>query len=139
MPSRFCITLAMFSAASLLLGCTGGSTPVAKVSGVVKYKDKELTSGMVTFHGPKDRTAAAGIGANGQYECNNAPVGENKISVAVLAPGAVDTADDPGKIAPKGGPPAFSSPIPEKFADPEKSGLKLEVKSGSQTHDIILQ
>jgi hypothetical protein len=29
--------------------------------------------------------------------------------------------------------------VPDKYADPEKSGLKIDVTGGKQTHDIQLE
>ncbi len=92
----------------------------------------------MTFHGSNDRTGAATTDASGAYHCKIAPLGENKVSVVVLAPAAPE--DDPAKgTSSKDAPPAFRSPLPEKYADPKTSGLKFEVKPGSQTYNIDLQ
>jgi hypothetical protein len=134
-------------------GCGSGT---AKVQGKVTYKGQPLgqgTVGIISMDGK--RTELAEIDANGNYEFVRAPVGEVKCTVVV--PPAPGTGTKTVSIAASGVEPKDKAamaavpnpeslhqpkgkhvPIPTKYADPEKSGLKYTITSGQNTINIEL-
>ncbi len=147
--------LGLLSGVLLLAAGCGSSGPPrevdrAEVSGKVLFKNKPLPGGRVTFVLSKGGFSASGdIDENGQYKVM-APVGDVQIGVdnRMLEPPKKDKKGK--KEAPK--PPPIKLPgdpdvpppkgkylkIPEKYADPGKSGLSYKVEKGTQTHDINL-
>lgn len=119
--------------ASVLLFLSGcGSHP--HVAGTVTYKDKNLTAGTVAFVGKDGKKHVAAILSDGSYKLIEPPVGQVKVGVEVRPiklniPGSTD----------KKGEKDPPSPIPERYADPNKSGLSTEIKEGSNTYDITLK
>jgi hypothetical protein len=108
-----------------------GNKAGAKVTGHVTYKGKPLPSGMITFTA-LDRTGSysSAIAADGTYAMDGMKPGKYAIAVAVMKP--VKPAAD--KAAAKD---VF--PIPEKYADPKKSGIEAEVKAGENDVNLDLQ
>jgi hypothetical protein len=114
-----------------MLGCGGGPKlpPMAKVSGTVTFDGKPLPRGMVQFT-PEGSTvshplppATGAIGSDGRFTMYTAGVagavlGQHKISVEARE----DVDLNKVSWAP--------SLIPEKYANPEQSGLSFEVKGG---------
>lgn len=127
--------------------CAGCGPATTTMSGTVTYKNKPLTSGIVTF--VTDQGSANGtIDKEGSYTVETVPVGTAKVSV--FSSGGTSTTTKnfgpPGgkdrMTTPKGIPPeaekAFAGAkqgatgvnIPSKYSDPNTSDLKVEVKSG---------
>ncbi|HTU92419.1 MAG TPA: hypothetical protein VMF69_20225 [Gemmataceae bacterium] len=82
------------------------------------------------------------IGQDGSYQADNVPAGPAKIAVRVpKVANVVPPNMDPAKV-----PEPMKSmmsmpkpvPIPDKYADPEKSGLGYTVVGGKQDHDIVI-
>jgi hypothetical protein len=141
---------------ALTAGCGGNSYKArAKVKGQVRYFDKTLTAGTVSFIGTEGRVGSANIDFTGHYEMSDAPIGEVTITVTTpsMGPGGrgkigppkpppgVPEMQPPGDVA--GAPPPAIDPskivpIPGKYAKAETSGLKFTVAPGEQTHDIVL-
>lgn len=113
-----------------LCGC--GSHP--HVAGKVSYKDKNLTSGLVSFVGKDGKKHAASILSDGSYKLIEPPIGQVKVGVEVKPPITVSQGNDKAKAEK---PPP--SPIPVQYADPNKSGLTTEIKEGANTYDIPLK
>ena len=152
--------LVCLALAASLLGCGGGSGPRAIVKGKVTFAGKALTVGNVMFYGKdKDKTGNATIDKDGNYAMNDAPLGEVKITVFVpkMAPGGMAMMKGPGdkmkgmkdaksvdpsgsgkSISIMGDMPTNVVPIPDKFGNVDTSGLTYTVKSGEQTHDLVL-
>lgn len=137
-----------------LAGCHS-SKGRAKVKGKVKFFDKTLTAGTVSFHGKDGQVGTGNIDFQGNYEVGNAPLGDVTITVSVPQAMRGPTRGGPSPKPPPGVPEmrppgeagASSTPaidlskivqIPGKYASPESSGLKYTVESGEQTHDITL-
>jgi hypothetical protein len=160
MSGRFSI-FGAFVLVGLLAGLSGcgGPPPKAVVKGKVSIGGKNLTTGNVVFHGANNAQAMAIINESGEYEMKDAPVGEVKISVNVpkSPPGGFDKmmgrdvmkskafkdakSVDPesGKvISIMGAAPANIVPIPDKYGNPDTSGLIYTVTKGEQSKDLPL-
>ena len=129
-------------AAVLASGCGGRR---GTVSGEVRYNGKPLPSGTITFlaHSGETKVVTAEI-VDGRYVAQNVGVGPAKVAVATVPPAK-------GGLPPRGGkpvevttssapssPPGKYVPIPHRYANPEQSGLTLDVQPGSQTKDFEL-
>jgi hypothetical protein len=125
--------------------------PYAEVSGTVLFHGKPLPGGQVTFVNEGGFTGSATIDENGKYKLS-APTGTVKIAVdnAMLQTGGGGRGRGPGP--PQNKPmlkrPGAEAPqkmpghyvqIPQKYYNPEDSGLTYTVTSGAQTHDITLE
>jgi hypothetical protein len=132
-------------------GC-GGTKSKATVKGQVTIGSKPVYMGTVSFILNDKQSGSATTDQNGNYVVTDAPVGDCKISVTVpkLGPGLRG-----GPVIPKGMPamkdpnasestpaplmdPSKIVPIPDKYGDPNSSGLSFKVEKGEQTHDIKL-
>lgn len=132
----------------LMLGCGGSSK--GTVSGKVLYKGQPLKGGNVAIlskAGGGNLTSS--IQEDGSYSISKVPRGPAVITVETRSIRPVPQKALPGPYAraskdtlPPGlvvGDAARYVPIPEQYADPEKSGLSLDVKGGPQPHDIDLK
>jgi hypothetical protein len=137
----------------LLMAVTGCGSGTADISGRVTYQGKPLPAGAVIIHGANGKVQSGPISADGTYAIYKAPVGDVKIAVVTPKPPPPQPAATPGMKRSKGGgrkhpgaaeahpPPPVDKfvPIPERYKDPEQSGLTFTLKSGSQTIDLDLQ
>jgi hypothetical protein len=141
-------------------GC-GPTSGRAKVKGKVKFFDKYLTAGTVTFTAKDGRTGSGNIDFDGNYEVGDAPVGDCVITVKVptlpqfaaagkdkmpssakrpsglpemKAPGAADDTN----FTPNTIDPSRIVQIPGKYGSVDTSGLTYTVGRGEQTKDITL-
>jgi hypothetical protein len=147
----------------MLMILSAGCGSYGTVSGKVMMKDEPLHSGMVTFITPDRKwTRTSGIGEDGSYTIEKAPIGPMKISIfssgptprsqikfkeRMPGPEVAQGEDLPPRArrrinmgkgtsaatAPKG--PA----VPKKYNDPDTSELTYEVKPGAQEHNIELK
>ena len=136
----------------LLAGCSSYGT----ITGKVTYQGKPLPSGTVTFVPEQGGQAVTSDIRDGEYKVTKISPGPAKIAVSTPSrPGEIasfikkmqPSPEKTEKMAPGKSPPAgFDKsaeppkpvPIPNKFNDPNNSGLTYTVKSGSQVHDIDL-
>jgi hypothetical protein len=114
------------------------------VSGKVILDGKPLKGrGTVTFEGSKGGVSTL-ITSEGTYSLPDAPVGPVRITL-----GLGWSTDSGNGVVPSGPPPkkapkkvvAPAKPvknIPEKYTNPQTSGLTYTVKPGEQTFDIVL-
>ena len=149
---------------ALLLTTGTGCGPDYKSRGVVKGKvttgKKNLTTGTVMFYGKNGITASATIGEDGSYEMPDAPLGECKVTVTVMAmpqdPSVRARMKGGGPKMPQGpkdpnsteaSEPALPSgakfpstivPIDIKYSSPDTSGLSFTVQKGDNTYNIEL-
>ena len=129
---------------ALLCGC-GSKT--GRVSGKVTYKDKPVQGGTVTFLVSGKHSASSPIGEDGSYSIEKVPVGPAKISIVPpvpAGPGGGGPMMDPSKFGggvekPAAQPKTKPLNLPEKYKNPEKSGLEYTVTPGSQEHNIPLK
>jgi hypothetical protein len=99
------------------------------VSGRITYHGVGLASGFVEIVGPDGKSAQGTVRMGGIYTVWDPPHGHVKISVSTQPPTGLSAA-----------PPAKHSgnKLPERYADPDTSGLTLEVGGGKQTFNIAL-
>lgn len=131
------VLFGLYSVSSaLLIGCGGVST--TEVTGTVKYRDKPLTTGSITLLASDNNLYIGSIEANGQFSIPKVPVGPVKIAVSSPNPNDVETRGS-GASATIGERiggsrakpvPAGWVPIPEKYGDPQNSGLTGDAKRG---------
>jgi hypothetical protein len=131
---------------AFLAGCQGNPGPepviekVAPVSGTLTYRGQPLEHYQVTFLPADARRAAVGVtDATGKFtlgtnkENDGAPPGPNKVAVAFVGPPMPDTSvtdmpvDNPALL------PKPKIKIPEKYNNPETSGLTQEVPEDGVT------
>ena len=142
---RTAIAIAALSA----VGCGGGT---ADVSGKVTFKGKPVVYGTVVVVGSDGIPKSGAIQPDGTYRVSGVTLGAARLAVTSPRPPGSQTApkkqgrdvDDDEKPRPDPPPPAPPEviqnwvAIPEKYGDPAKSELTVEVKSGSP-HDIDLK
>lgn len=124
------------------IGCSSENRiETATVSGSVTYNGDPLQIGSLLFvpvgGGP---SAEANIGTDGSFEMgtydddDGAVLGEHKVMItAFTAPGGSGLPED---VIDGDGAPV--SVIPDFYGDLEKSGLKINVKSGDNSIDFVL-
>lgn len=120
-------TFAYLSSLTLLIlvGCAKTTPQTAPVNGKVVFNGKPLTTGTVVTIPDAGRGAHGVIGADGSFTLqtfeknDGAILGRHRVGVmAVMA----------GKKGPEGG--YGKSLIPDRYNNPESSGLNIEVESG---------
>jgi hypothetical protein len=155
---RFALLCLLLFPLSLLAAGCGGSE--GTLSGTVSYKGKLLKAGTISFY-PEGKSGnySTVITTDGTYSIDKLPVGPAKISVIA----AVSTGPPPGVFRrgrEGGGVKAEhalkdrmtedakkaaeaeakeQAEFPEKYMNPDKSGLTINVTGGKQTHDIKME
>ena len=146
--NRFCKAFALFLA-FFAVGCGGGDNlTTAPVSGKVTYKNTPVDGALVQFYPEKGPLYSATTAQDGTFtlkgrSSDGVVVGSGVFTVTLQEEGASPISDtppdDPEKLgeymlkheaAEKKGPP--KSLIPEKYSNPKTSGLKFEVKEGTE-------
>jgi hypothetical protein len=119
--------------AALAVGCAGRDQKVREVRGTVSYKGEPLQSGTVRAVGPNNEVAFAVVQGDGSYILTDVPAGEVKIGVQQgNEPRSVG--DSSGKKADKAARPAVV--LPQKYYDPETSGVTRTITHETTTLDI---
>jgi hypothetical protein len=130
-------------AAGVLLACSFAAS-AAEVQGKALYKGQPLPSGTIAFHPAKGKAIKVEIQPDGTYSAKKVPVGQVKVTIDTepAKPRVKDKAPakDKDKAAPKDKPEKAPKyvPIPKKYATPETTPLRFEVKAGKQTADFEL-
>jgi hypothetical protein len=113
-------------------GCGGNKNKKVTIAGTVSYKGQPLSSGMLRFVGPNGvAPSAAPIQKDGKFIMTDVTPGEVQASIMATpqSSGASDGKTNPGpKIKP--------AELPEKYQDPDKSGLKYTITSHTTKLDI---
>ncbi len=125
--------------AGSLTGCGPGGPEMARVSGTVSYQGEPLSKGSISFVSTEPgRPNASGPIVDGSYTLqtrepnDGAELGEYKIAITDIDPDAANTAL-PGE------PIELVSTLPEKYQNPDQSGLTRTVESGRNTFDFNLE
>jgi hypothetical protein len=138
------------TAGAVLLLSIVGCAPSASVTGKVTYKGKALPGGRVIFLLANGQVASGEITKEGTYTIPKSQTGEAKVTVETSAPPQIPKGAGGRGGLPPGAPPEARAayegakdastyvPIPERYRDPEKSGLKYTIKGGPNTYDIDL-
>jgi len=129
-----------------LAGCFW-TAPTGVVTGTVRFDGKPVAAGRITFlcDGGDKPVFFADI-TDGAYRIERAPVGGARVTVQTFAapsstgnvptpPGAAPPLPIPANV-PRVGKPI--SGFPERYLNPNTSGLTLEIKLGPQTQDFDL-
>jgi hypothetical protein len=119
-------------------GCAVVAPDVGRVSGTVTFEGQLVTSGEVVFVLENGERLRRKLSAQGTYEFNDLPVGLVKIAVQSYPPPFPD-GKPPGKAPPSPGAGKTFVPLPDHYADPDKSGLTLKVEKGEKNYPIVLK
>jgi hypothetical protein len=138
----------LFPACLVVMGCAARTSEIA---GEVTYHGQPLTRGTVTVFCQDGRIYASLIDQEGRYRITGVPAGTHRLGVRthpVIPNGFArpqqlpPTKDAPQLLDPR----AIKSPaerdahvpIPERYSDPDQSGLSCTAARGQQTYDIHL-
>jgi hypothetical protein len=154
----FCCVLPIALALFASTGCAPKGKAVVK--GTVSFGGQPLSTGMITFVTPDNRSGSGLIGKDGRYTVADAPVGEAKIFITIPKPtgealrmpkpppglGAMKPPEGgAGPKTPKGGAdtempdPSRFPRIPDKYTKAETTDLTFTVKRGENKHDLTLK
>jgi hypothetical protein len=120
--------------AALALGCESGKDTFALVKGKVLYKGRPVHTGTIVFapdllRGTTGPLARAEIQSDGSFALQTqgrpgAIPGWHRVTILSMEPSP--------KIIPDGDGMLPRSMVPEKYRDPELSGLSCEVRGGQE-------
>jgi hypothetical protein len=160
---RSWICLLILPLALMIVSC--GSSQ-GTVSGKVSYKGQPVRGGTVSIFPAKGGFKQAQIQEDGSYIITKVPVGQATLTVETESakpsstmpmqaqgaagyyakmpkleapPGADPSQAMPAAVRQEQKDPKRYVPIPDKYRDPQKSGLSLTVKGGKNPFDIDLQ
>jgi hypothetical protein len=130
----------LFACLAALVLAAGCGSSQAVVSGKVTVHGQAVTAGTVLFLGANNQTATGTLDGEGRYVAPHVPMGSVKVAVQTLRPEQVWAA---AANRPKNAPPLPSRltnlvPVPEKYAEPETSGLTCDVQRRQQEYNIEL-
>ena len=112
------------------IGC-GQGNPTGSISGKVTHNGEPLTTGVVMFlDSDAGIGASAELDADGVYEVLSLPTGQYQ--VAIQAP----PAPSPEEVA--SGAQLEKLEIPDKYLDPQTSGLTATITEGENSADFTL-
>ena len=117
LPPSILLLAALLVTAS---GC-GGNRKVT-INGTVSYKGQPLSGGMLQFVGPNGTPSAAPIQPDGTFIMTDVAPGEVTVSIT-----ATPRSSGPGGGKAKAAPKVTPADLPEKYHDPERSGLKYTI------------
>ncbi|MGL4550707.1 MAG: hypothetical protein ACRC33_05930 [Gemmataceae bacterium] len=123
---------------ALASGCGPGTGTAA---GKVTYQGKPVVYGSVTLHAADGSMHQIGLNTDGTYRLDRVPVGVAKVGVSSPnpAPSARSRGGDGDSRVPAGPPPPPPGawfPLPAQYAEPAKSGVTLQVGSGTGDIDL---
>jgi hypothetical protein len=116
----------------------------ATLEGTVKYGDAQVPLAQIVVLGEKTQ----GIGQvdeDGRYRVASAPLGEVKIGVnteamrgEMISRQMAQSYKGPGAKGGGRAPPLKFVSLPQKYAEPDTSGVKTTIKKGKNEFDIVL-
>ena len=114
------------------LGCGAGQPPTGKLAGKVTLQGKPLASGTVTLVNTDSGIGASSqLDASGGYRIDSVRTGEYQVAIQPPPAPSPEAMAEGAKMEP--------SAIPDKYQDPQASGLKVTVGKGDNTSDFDLQ
>ena len=113
-------------------GCSQGGVKKQTIEGTVSYKGVPLQSGILRFVGTGGAFATAPIHSDGTFTITDVMPGEVQVGI-MEAPQSSSSSDG------KGGARKRSAPLPAKYKDPERSGLKYTITEDTNTLNIELK
>jgi hypothetical protein len=163
MSVRLRLSMVFLLLMSFAVGCGTNTNTPASISGKVTYKGQVVTAGTITFQMNEGGAYTRAIPAGGTYSIPDLPAGEAVVVIETESAnpakkkeeykggsGKFKTAGPPSGKAPQASPPpdgvaaGGSSggayvPIPEKYASPKTSPLRVTIQAGSQTRNFELE
>lgn len=120
------------------IGC--GRADVGKISGKVTFAGQPLPFGSIAFVGP-DGGMASGTVWNGDYLVADAALGQAKVAIRSLPmpPSMRPANPQGGSGASNAAPDATHMTIPERYGEPDESGLSHTVVAGDQSRNFKLK
>jgi hypothetical protein len=127
------VSVGVLGLVALVVAASGcGGTKKVTVNGTVSYKGQPVSGGMLQFVGPKGGApSAASIQQNGTFIITDVLPGEVRVGITPTPQSSGPSGD---KKAPR--PKVTADDLPEKFRDPEKSGLKYTITPETKHLDI---
>jgi len=129
-----CQALTAIILLNLVSGCESGPEGLARVRGKISYKGVPLSAGTIVFtpdalRGTTGSMARSEIRADGTYvlQTNSLPgatVGWHRVTVMAMESAPVIGADRDFAVP--------RSLLPEKYCDPELSGLSCQIRGGQE-------
>src|SRR5262245_29572695 len=115
-----------------VVGCSNGGVKKVTIAGTVTYKGEPLRSGILRVVSTGGEFATAPIRADGTFTLTDVVPGEVLVGI-MPGPQSWSSSDGKGSSAPR------QVPIPAKYQEPEKSGLKYTISDTSQSLSIELR
>ncbi len=117
----------------------------ATLEGTITYGNEPIQFAMIQIKSAGGATTGS-VKEDGRYHVENVPVGEIQIGVntsaamgefqsKMMAAGVYKGTEAHGKGKVQG--PRFVA-VPEKYFNPDTSGLKTTIKKGTNTYDIVI-
>jgi len=119
----------------VIAGCSG--VKKVTVKGTVSYEGKRVSSGMLQFVGPEGAYSASMVQPDGTFIMTDVLPGETKVGVmeSPQGSGSSSSGDNKASAPPKVTP----SSLPEKFRDPQKSGVSVTIAADTRELHIDLK
>ena len=114
-----------------LVGCSNGGKKLT-IAGTVTYKGEPLRSGILRVVSTGGEFATATIRADGTFTLTDVVPGELQVGI-MSEPQSSSSSDGKVRSAPR------QAPIPAKYQDPQKAGLKYTITSTSRPLAIELR
>jgi hypothetical protein len=148
MATRLLRAGALPSAGLFLLLLSVGCTGKGSISGRVTLDGKPLPLGTITFHSEEGRHDVFNASIrDGSYAIDGVQAGKARVTIVSVDPArvgaaAASTGQAGGSdVKPRAAPaatPGFVA-VPERYANPEQSGLTWQVLVGAQVYDVDLK
>ncbi|MCC6421217.1 MAG: hypothetical protein IT429_23520 [Gemmataceae bacterium] len=133
-PARLAAIMCLFAGLVATSGGCGGGKTTGKVSGQVWLNGKPVTDGEVHFISKKGGGGRGSITGAGAYAVDDPlETGEYTVYVAPHPPGQAGPPGT-GKV-----PRQPASKIPNKYRDPNTSGLSYTIKEGANEYKIEMK
>jgi hypothetical protein len=116
-----------------LSGCSDTGIKRVTIKGTIAYKGQPLSSGMLQFAGQQGAYSAASIQQDGTFIITDVLPGEVKVGVMDVPRGSGSSSG--AKTGPRPAPVV----LPEKYRDPQKSGVTYTITPETRELTIALE